>query len=92
MPTSETQKVTTKITGDIVSDYNTALAGTKKENFNSRGFIPFQFSSRRHQMEVSEGNGIFGMRLPNIPGMTSDITGKTSIASDKKAWYEMWIS
>lgn len=81
------------ITGNLQSAYRNALASTRYEQFNSRGFIPFQFSSRRHQMDVSSSRGIPGVKIPNISGLSSGGSGSgLSINNDKQAWYEMWIN
>jgi len=80
-------------TGDILSTYKTALASTKGEQFNNRGFIPFQFSSKKHQMEASSGGDILGVKLPNLPGLGAGGPGSGSaISNDRQAWYEMWIN
>lgn len=47
---------------------------------NNRGFIPFQFSSRRIQMNTTQLGGL----IPNNP--------ISELATETRSWYEMWIN
>ena len=80
---------TPTIAGDSQTTFKNALNATKYQQFNSRGFIPFQFSSKKHQTDVSSN----GNSIMNISGIGAGGSGSgTTVSSDARAWYEMWIN
>lgn len=52
----------------------------EKTDFNARGFTPFQFSSRKTQMNTTQLGGL----IPTNP--ISDLF------NESMSWYEMWIN
>lgn len=64
-----------------LKNYATKVDKAAKEiNLNERGFTPFQFSSRKTQMNTTQLGGL----LPNNP--ISDLL------NESMSWYEMWIN
>ena len=66
------------IPGDLQQLWKDATRSTLP--FNDRGFVPFQFSSKMTQVNVSE----FGGLVPSNPLST--------MVNEAYAWFEMWIN
>ena len=72
--------LTGNITGDLNSLYKNATSTVRADAFNSRGFTPFQFSSRMTQVNTSQMGGLVPQTLI------------TNLVNERYAWYEMWVN
>jgi len=70
----------TDIPGDINRLYKEASSTVRSDAFSSRGFTPFQFSSRMTQVNTSQLGGLVPKNI------------LTNLTNERYSWYEMWIN